>query len=202
MKQNIASLRERQTASTREEILDIAMKLLSEGPEGNFSHESIATAAGMGARTVYRHFPDRASLLEALWYRLREATNTRFPSREEDILPLARTLFREFDAHESLVRAVLTSPAGTEVRDRGGIEGRPAFAKSLATALADLPARERTRITAAFVAVYSAPFWQLLRDRGNLSGPEAQEAVVWTLTALLNAVRTNPAPAPKKLKKK
>ena len=94
------TLRDRQAAATREQILEVAMHQLGQNPRGTFSHESIAEAAGMGARTVYRHFPDRASLLNALWERLREATQTRFPSTEEEILTLAQTVFREFDANE------------------------------------------------------------------------------------------------------
>jgi AcrR family transcriptional regulator len=184
------TLRDRQTAATREQILEVAMEQLGQGPRGTFSHESIAEAAGMGARTVYRHFPDRAILLEALWERLREATHVSFPSSEDEILPMARKVFQEFDANETLVRAVLTSPAGTEVRERGGVEGRAAFATSLAPLIDGLPEQQRSMIVAVFVAVYSAPFWNLLRERGRLSGPDAQEAVVWALSTLLRAARS------------
>ncbi|HEY2039673.1 MAG TPA: TetR/AcrR family transcriptional regulator [Edaphobacter sp.] len=183
------SLRDRQAAATREQILEIAMHQLGQGPRGTFSHESIAEAAGMGARTVYRYFPDRASLLQALWGRLREATHTRFPETEEEILPLARTVFREFNANEAVVRAI-TSPAGDEVRERGGMEGRAAFTQSLASLLDGLEPREQGRIIAIFVSLYSSSFWQLLRDRGQLSGPEAEEAVTWTLHTLLEAIKS------------
>jgi AcrR family transcriptional regulator len=196
-----ATLRERQTAATREEILDVAMDMLSKGAADGFSHESIAAAAGMGARTVYRHFPDRGQLLEALWVRLRDATNTRFPTREEEIVTFVRAGFREFDAHETLVRAVLSSPAGTEVRERGGAEGRPAFAQSLNGLLTALKAKQRARVVAVFVAVYSAPFWQLLRDRGGLTGPEAQEATAWMLGVLLDALREDKNSKPKRSEK-
>jgi AcrR family transcriptional regulator len=148
----------------------------------------------MGARTIYRHFPDRATLLQALWERLREATQTRFPSTEDEILPMARSVFREFDANETLVRAVLNSPAGTEVRERGGIEGRAAFTQSLAPILEGLPEREKARIIAIFVSVYSAPFWQLLRDRGQLSAPEAEKAVSWALETLIHAAKSVTGP--------
>ncbi|MEG9437656.1 TetR/AcrR family transcriptional regulator [Edaphobacter sp. HDX4] len=186
------SLRDRQTAATREQILTVAMQQLGEGPRGTFSHESIAEAAGMGARTVYRYFPDRASLLQALWLRLREATKTRFPDSEDEILTMTRTVFREFEANQLLVRAVITSPAGTEVRERGGAEGRAAFAKSLANALEGLSEKEQARLVAVFVSIYSAPFWQLLRDRGLLSGTEAEEAVAWTLETLIKAAKEIP----------
>lgn len=192
MKEEPQSLRDRQTAATREQILTVAMQQLGQGPRGTFSHESIAEAAGMGARTVYRYFPDRASLLHALWLRLREATRTRFPDSEEEIIPLARAGFGEFEINELLVRAVLTSPAGTEVRERGGAEGRAAFTKSLARALEGLTEEEKARVIAVFVSVYSAPFWQLLRDRGLLSGAEAQKAVAWALETLIRATKEIP----------
>lgn len=182
-------LRRRQTAATREEILDVAMDMLSTGTQDRFSHESIAQAAGMGARTVYRHFPDQAELLQALWLRVRDSADTKFPAQEEDVVPFVRSVFHAFDQHESLVRAVLSSAAGTEVRERGGVEGRRAFALSLSGLLAGLGATERARIIAVFVAIYSAPFWQLLKDRGGLTGPKAQEAAAWLIEVLLDALR-------------
>lgn len=165
------------------------MNMLSGGAPDGFSHESIAKAAGMGARTVYRHFPDRAELLQALWLRVRDRTQTKFPAREEDLVSFTRSAFQAFDQHESLVRAVLSSPAGTEVRERGGVEGRRAFAHSLSDLLAGLGPTERARIIAVFVAIYSAPFWQLLRDRGRLTGSDAQEAAAWLIEVLLDALR-------------
>jgi AcrR family transcriptional regulator len=183
------TLRSRQTAATREEILDVAMRMLSSGASDSFSHESIARAAGMGARTVYRHFPDRAELLQALWLRLRNSTDIKFPAREEDVVSFVRSVFHAFDEHESVVRAVLSSAAGMEVRDRGGAEGRGAFAHSLSALLAGFGATERARAIAVLVAIYSAPFWQLLRDRGGLTGPEAQEAAAWLIELLLDTLR-------------
>jgi AcrR family transcriptional regulator len=192
MPEESLTLRDRQTAATREQILTVAMQQLGQGPRGTFSHESIAEAAGMGARTVYRYFPDRASLLHALWTRLREATKTRFPESEEEIIPLTRMVFKEFEANELLVRAVLTSAAGTEVHQRSGSEGRAAFAKSLESVLDGLSEEQKTRIIAVFVSIYSAPFWQLLRDRGLLAGTEAAEAIVWALQSLLKAAQEIP----------
>ncbi len=194
MKAEQPTLRDRQAAATREQILEIAMHQLGQGPRGTFSHESIAAASAMSPRTVYRHFPDRASLLQALWARLREATQTRFPATEDEILPLAGTVFREFDANETLVRAVLNSPAATEVGERGGAEGRAAFTQSLASALEGLPEREKARIIAVFVSVYSAPFWRLLRDRGQLSASEAEKAVSWALETLIHAAKSITGP--------
>ncbi|HSM77809.1 MAG TPA: TetR/AcrR family transcriptional regulator [Bryobacteraceae bacterium] len=184
------SLRARQMATTRASILDTAMGMLREGADQGFSHEAIAAEAGMSARTVYRHFPDRASLLQGLWERLREETQTRFPRSDEEIPGLIRTAFQQFDRDEPFMRTLLNSEAGSAVRERGGAEGRPAFGQSLAPLLTRKSTKERARIAAVFVALYSAPFWNLLRERGGLSGPEAQEAAVWTMETLLAALRS------------
>lgn len=183
------TLRQRQTAATKEEILDVAMNMLTKGAVDVFSHESIAAAAGMGTRTVYRHFPDRAQLLQALWLRMRDETQVRFPTHEEEIVSFVRTVFQSFDQHESLVRAVLASSAGTELRERGGAEGRLAFEQSLSALLNACGGKQRARIIALFLAIYSAPFWQLLKDRGGLTGPQAQEAAGWLMEVLLDRLR-------------
>ncbi len=189
MNRNDASpnLRERQAAATRDEILDVGMKILAR--DANLSQRSIAAEAGIAARTVYRHFPDRAQLLKGLWERMRDQTNTRFPANIEDIAPLVRTAFQSFDENDTLVRAVLFSGNGTEVRDRGGIEGKAAFAQSLQDLLQGLRLADRSRIIAVFLAIYSAPFWQLLRDRGGLDAKESQEAGAWAMEVLLDALR-------------
>jgi AcrR family transcriptional regulator len=189
MKKENASptLRDRQVAATRAEILDVGMRMVSKG--GVLSHEAIADQAHIGVRTVYRHFPDRAQLLQGLWELTREKTNIRFPAHEEDIAPLLRTAFRSFDQNEALVRAVLSSGAGMEVRDRGGIEGKAAFAHSLQEQLRGFPSSHRPRVIAVFLAIYSAPFWQLLRDRGGLGASEAQEAAAWLIDVVLDALK-------------
>ncbi|OAP36583.1 hypothetical protein AU381_19010 [Sinorhizobium glycinis] len=182
------TLRERQVKATHDLILEVAMRLMHENPNGPFSHEIIAEAAGIGARTVYRHFPTRDDLLQAMWIRLRDKTGTRFPESEDEIVPLIRMAFSNFEEHEALVRASLQA-AGSTIRDRGAIEGRPAFRKSLAAILDGLPPEEERRLVAVCLAIYSAPFWQLLRDRGLLSGREAGEAAAWAIDMILQSAR-------------
>ena len=184
------NLRDRQTATTRAEILDVAFEMLTKHPNDAFSHEAIAKKAGMGARTVYRHFPSRAELLQALWERLRGTTGIRFPSDEEEVAPFIRDVFQQFEDHQTLVRAVLNSSVGTEVRKTGAARGRADLTKSLAKILEGLPPRRQAQMVAVFLTVYSGNFWQTLRDRGGLSGPDAQEAAAWAVEALLAAART------------
>jgi AcrR family transcriptional regulator len=137
---------------------------------------------------VYRYFRTQADLYQALWERLREQVPPNFPLRESDVAEFAALQFGRFDQNEALIRALLFSPAGTRVRDRGGQEGRASFAKSLSGLTRDCTPAERRLIIAVFVAVHSASFWQLLRDRGGLNGKQAQAAVRWTMEALLSTL--------------
>lgn len=182
------TLRERQKASTRELILETAMEIFLR-PEETFSHEAIAQRTGMSPRTVYRHFPSQADLFLALWQRHREQTETQFPTTEAELLPMVHTQFRQFEKHAALVRAVLASPASTEILTHGWREGHAAFQEALAGITADLPAERADWLVAVCQSIYSAPFWQMLRTRGRLSGDQAADAAAWAMDAVLAAAR-------------
>lgn len=183
------TLREKRAAATREHILGAAFELLVEHPEQPFSHEAVAKAAGVGARTVYRYFPVQADLFEALWLRVRKQSGTVFPADEAEIVPLIGVLYREFDQNEKLVRAVMESTAGARVRARGAAEGRNGFDQSLKDLTEGRSPEERRQVRAVFQCIHSGPFWQMLRERGELSGEEAIAAASWAAQALLNTLR-------------
>ena len=185
------NLRERQQAATREEIVDTAMRLLERGDE-NVSHEAIAKEAGMSARTVYRHFEDRTVLMQAVWWKLRQMLNIRFPQTEDEIVPLGREAFRSLDERADLVRTVMSYVGWTLARNQQGLapmmQGSDSFSHSLGPMLQGATPKQRRLMIGCFAALYSAPFWHLLRDRGGLSGAEAQNAVAWMMTVLLEAI--------------
>jgi AcrR family transcriptional regulator len=190
---DVLSPAERQRTATRQAILDVALRMLREEPHTGFSHEAVAKRAAVAARTVYRHFPARADLTRALWERIRDTTGTRWPRTEAAILPALRATFEQFDDHEALTRAAIASAANTDHPVHGSAEGRAAFREALADLIAVLPPDEGDRLVAACLAIYSAPFWQMLRDRGQLSPGEAREAGVAAMNAVLTAARARVA---------
>jgi AcrR family transcriptional regulator len=183
------ALREKQATASRDHILGAAFELLVEYPDRPFSHEAVAKAAGVGARTVYRYFPAQADLFEALWVQVRQRSGTVFPTAEAEIVPQIGVLYRAFDENEKLVRAVIESSAGARVRARGAEEGRASFDKSLHAITQGRSPVQRHQVRAVFHAIHSGPFWQMLRDRGGLSGPEAIAAASWAAQALLDTLR-------------
>src|SRR4029078_558338 len=61
------SPRDRQRAETREQILSAVGRSLEHRPLEDLSCAEIARDAGVGERTVYRHFPTKEALLGAFW---------------------------------------------------------------------------------------------------------------------------------------
>ena len=153
------------------------------------SHEAVAERAGVAARTVFRHFPTRHDLTGALWEQLRDESGTRWPSTEEEIVPMTRALFDQFERNAALVRVALATSANSRYPVHGSAEGRAAFRRSLATVLADLTRAEGSRLVATAVAIYSAPFWQMLRERGQLSARDAREAAATAMEATIVSAR-------------
>ncbi|MDP1642959.1 MAG: TetR family transcriptional regulator, partial [Phenylobacterium sp.] len=63
--QTAGDARDRQKAATRDQILRVVGARLESGPLDELSFADIAKDAGVGERTVYRHFPTREALLGA-----------------------------------------------------------------------------------------------------------------------------------------
>ena len=184
---------ERQRASTRQAILDAALALMREQPTEPFTHEAVAERAAVSARTVYRHFPARRDLTAGLWTQLRDRTGTQWPRLEAEIAPSLRRTFQQFEEFSALTRAAIASAASTDYPVHGSAEGRSAFRRSLSDLIARLSEADGRALVANCVAIYSAPFWQMLRDRGQLPARRAEDAAVMAIEAVITSARQKAA---------
>jgi TetR/AcrR family transcriptional regulator, mexCD-oprJ operon repressor len=76
-----------------EAILDAAADLLAQGGETP-SLTDVAAAAGVARATLYRHFPTRERLLEALVTAARDATAARLAEADLDAVPVSEAIAR------------------------------------------------------------------------------------------------------------
>ena len=111
--------------ANRERILDIAEEVFGRGGE-SASTEEVARLAGVGHATVFRHFPTKAALLEAVLVR----RFARLGAQAESLLDAGEPGAAFFDFFRHLVADAATKIAiGEALLDAGGArEGEVASA--------------------------------------------------------------------------
>jgi AcrR family transcriptional regulator len=112
----------------RRTVLDAAVALLAQRPQATM--QEVADASGLGRTTVYRHFPRRQDLIDALYEEvLRESAQTvrealaRSDNARELLCDLGQRIiaigdrYRFLDAHPELRERALVGDGDTEGRD-------------------------------------------------------------------------------------
>lgn len=185
-------LRKQQAEDTRRRIVDAALELIQETPQETLSHERIAKRSEIALRTVYRHFPTRTELLDAVWQESdRRLQLAHYPDTESDMLASLESVYGNMDAHPGLIRGLLHSNAGQEMRRRDNERRRQGVVKALADATSQLSEDERRQVIAVFQSLYSARTWEMMRDRAHLKDGEVSKAVGWAMRTLLDSLRSD-----------
>lgn len=189
-------LRQQQTEETRQRIVEAALELVAEQKDGVFSHEEIAKKTNIAARTVYRHFPAGSDLLDAVWQESDRRLNLKhYPDTEESLLAGLETMYSEMDKNAALIRGLLNTNAGREMRKRDNERRRQGIAKALANATAHLGEVERKRANGIFQILFSGRAWEMLRDRALLGPGDSAKAVEWAMRSLLDSLYREQAKA-------
>jgi AcrR family transcriptional regulator len=191
----------RDAERNRQRILEAARVVFAErGLRG--SHDEIARAAGVGVGTVYRRFPDKEELIDAL-----------FEARIEEIAEIARAAVADPDPWDALVGFLIRTQE-LQSEDRGLNEimlggGRGAARATAARSLiAPLVARvlERAKdagVVRADIELTDLPLIQLaIATIAESSRDVAPDAWRRTMTLVLDGLRAAnahgalPVPAP------
>jgi len=191
-------LRAEQKKATRQRILDAAGRLMEDRGLQEFSFAAIAKEAGVKDRTVYRHFPSKNALIEALcvWFQDRIHYGD-FAQTEAELLAKPLQIFPGFEENEQLARALWSSPQGREFRLSNVEDRKSGIKAAIADATRGLPPRQTKWIAAVLHVLMSGAAWQSMKDYWGLSAEEAGKASAMAMELLLNAVRDNVAPISK-----
>lgn len=187
-------LRAAQKEETRRRILDAAGRLIEAVSPAGLSFAAIAREAGVRERTVYRHFPTKDALLDALWLWLDPRIGVKsFPQSEADLIAFPARVFPAFDDNEQLMRAMWMSPQGREFRLNANAKRQAAIRASVADAVAGLVPREAAAVTAAAQLLYSGAAWLVMKDYWGMDGAVAGKASSFVLELLMQAARDHAA---------
>jgi len=182
-----SKLRDRHDQATRELILDGLVALLSERGGFELSYFEIARRAGVSVRTLYRHFPRREDLFDALTRRVNTVVSFDYPRSRDGIVGVIRVVFATYDRHAPLIAAQLQAGLG-RVRHRGRVKRVGLMNDILATALPHLPADRRAAAAGLFTCLFSATIWQRLRDEVGVDGSRSGEITAWAVDTLWRAL--------------
>ena len=184
------TLRERQKSATQDLILEAVGRCMQDRGLEELSFAEVAAEAGVGLRTVYRYYPTKDVLLDAFWSWLHASLGIdAFPETMKDLVALPARVFPMFDAQEPVIRGMMSSRQGREVRLRVNDKRQAAIRKSVQDGAGELPEPELTRVCAAVQLLYSATCWFTMKDYWGLSGDEAGRAAGEAIQALIDTAK-------------
>jgi AcrR family transcriptional regulator len=193
------SLRDAHRATTRRLILDATADLLSREHPAVLSMSAVAKRAGVSEATLFRYFPSKEALLDALSLRGDEQSRASVGGGRPSLAELPdylRRLWPELARDLPLFRAQLLSPVGRDVRRRR-LERRTAeIAATLREGGIDLDGTDGSRLAAVVQLLGSSAALLELHDAMGLPVETAADAIAWAVGELIDAVRARQQTAP------
>jgi AcrR family transcriptional regulator len=179
-----STLRQKQAEATRELILQALVQQLAEAGLQDFSIADAAQRAGVATRTIYRYFPNREVLLDAVgeWVD-QQLGDLPYPTTPMEVADLAEQAFPKFEQQAVLVQALLLSELGKSVRSRLRSKRRQSVEDALSPITDDLDSAKAVR--AVIGHLVTAETWKHLRDEFGVSGETAAKAVAWAIRTLI-----------------
>ena len=195
-RQYSSPLREEQASRTREQILDALTELLAEHRADEITTRMIAEGAGVSQPTVYRHFPDRAALMEGLAARVASLAEgfAIVPMTIDEWIARAVDAFVVADENAAVATAEVILNSDPRRYSEPTRQRSVALVQSLAHALPELDDRDQARVGAMFRVLASAQTWLRMREEFGLTGAESGEVVGWALGVLADAIRAGDFP--------
>jgi AcrR family transcriptional regulator len=182
-------LRAKLADTTRDAIVDAFVSQLTEDGGFDVNYAALARRAQVSIQTLYRHFPTRDALLDALTLRAGRAMALReLPHDRDGLIATVRALFPRFDQHASLFTAQVHAGARSQIRARGRSRRAGAFEDVLAKATPHVPAARRRAAAGILHMLVSAGTWHRLREDLNLDGAQAGEITAWAVDTLWRAL--------------
>ncbi|MGA9276793.1 TetR/AcrR family transcriptional regulator [Ilumatobacter sp.] len=186
-------LREAQAGQTRVHIVETMIRLLAETGGVDFAVRKLAEAAGVSERTVYRYFPDREALLDAVNDHFGEVMSTGRREQElADLDELARfvpDVFGDFDQHAAATKAAfLINPDPARILPTQ--QRRTELMIDVCRrSFPDLPEADQRRLGQLVRTLTSTFSWLRMREEFDMMADESGELIGWVVECVTEEVR-------------
>lgn len=157
---------------------------------GQLTFRAVAEQAGVGERTVYRHFPTERLLHEAVMHRLHEEAGVDYAEVTADnLVEVTRRVL------DSMARYP-TAPAGPQPADQvfEQVDARRREALARVVAELDLPDRARSEVAALLDVLWNLPAFERLVVGWQLEPERASAVLAWLVELVLRAAEAGEAP--------
>jgi len=171
-------------------MLEAAITQLESKGVDDVSMAEIAEAAGVSLRTLYRYFPDRASLLQAAGQHLYDSLGVPFEiSGPETISASLLDAAKRLSTRPALTRVLVRTTAGRATRSP--LRGRrvQAIRAALEPVTDGLDADTARWATAVIAHLCSAASWVFIADDQGVDDDDAQRAVAWAIDHLVSTLQ-------------
>ena len=183
-----SELRAEQARDTRRRILDAAVQLIASSP-AEWSIPSVADAAGVSIPTIYRHFGDKAGLVDAVVPHVGERLGFRprsLPTDLDEMSGLVSELFHHYDQADPLIRAALAS--GRNPMRSESVDVRMNLLRQFFSQVRpDLPSDVTDSLARVAVILTCSEALRLWQDRFDLGVDEVADQVAVAIRAMVAA---------------
>jgi AcrR family transcriptional regulator len=185
-----SSLRERQAAVIREAILDALASRLDRDDPDDVAMPQVAADAGISLRTLYRYFPTREAMFDAVGDHV--VARMGLPSQIEGADDISRVFLesaRRGAQSPQLVRAMLWTRLGRRARSPHRRRRVESITGALTEVTSHLPPDEARRREGALVYLCSLPAWITVSEECGLSPEDARQGIAWAIDTLVAALK-------------
>jgi AcrR family transcriptional regulator len=152
---------------------------------------AVAERAGVGVRTVYRHFATEQALHEAVMRRLGQESGVAYEGLTlDDVSMIGAKVFAAMSTFAAPAWAEETRGVFATEDERR----REALVVAVEGAAPEWSDDERARAAAALDALWTAPSYQRLVTGWGLDADEAADVVDWMIALVVDAIRAGNAP--------
>lgn len=190
-----SSSRRRQAEQTRERIVAAGSELVREYRSWDWrelTFRAIAERAGVGERTVYRHFPTERDLHDAVMGRLEDEAGVAY--EEVDLTNLTDVTGRFFASLQRFTIEESVQPPADPVFVGADQRRRQALFRAVTEAAPDWPAARVRAVAGLLDVLWNLPSYERLVNTWQLSPAEASTSLTWLIDTVVASVRSGAVP--------
>lgn len=184
-----SALRKKKATETRERILEALVEVMARNGIGELSVPLVARQAGVSIPSVYRYFPTKRDLVDALddyahrkgSFTISDLPPAHTPDELAEIVPIG---FRRREAIETTLSAAMNSRLGYAIRRPEFMDRAKYISKALGPATKNLSRIEKQWLTDVVFVLYSYSSVRAFKDYLDLDTDEAGKRVAWAIRLL------------------